>query len=277
MKYLLRRYPDMAEVSPVFVVEMNSRSPDWDWLRWTARWTAEVLIQMKDFLRRFPGKSEVSCAFVVEMNVRALISSKDLLHRYPDVAEVSRAFVWDEWRSPDPNEGLPAQISRHGWGEMHHWVCFHTRVATFWLMLVCSTMAWLKCGGPAPGSAHVWYLGLAKTVYMHRIWPYIRWFPCQKYRVYTVYIWFWLTLMVFDPLHLSAPHKLPLQLATTTCHCNLSLQLVIATCNHCSLPLQLVTAAFTSTSHCNLSLQLAPATCHCNLSLQLVTAACHCN
>jgi len=28
MKDLLRRYPDMAEVSPAFVVEMNSRSPD---------------------------------------------------------------------------------------------------------------------------------------------------------------------------------------------------------------------------------------------------------
>ena len=31
-------------------------------------------------------------------------------------------------------------------------------------------------------------------VYMHHIWPYIWWFPCQKYRIYTVYIWFWPTL-----------------------------------------------------------------------------------
>ena len=25
-------------------------------------------------------------------------------------------------------------------------------------------------------------VGLARTVYVHRIWPYILWFPCQKYR-----------------------------------------------------------------------------------------------
>jgi hypothetical protein len=28
---------------------------------------------------------------------------------------------------------------------------------------------------------------------MHRIWPYIWWYPCQ-YRLYTVYVWFWPTL-----------------------------------------------------------------------------------
>jgi hypothetical protein len=38
------------------------------------------------------------------------------------------------------------------------------------------------------------WLGLARTVCMHRIWPYIWWFPCQKYRIYTVHIWFWPTL-----------------------------------------------------------------------------------
>ena len=37
-------------------------------------------------------------------------------------------------------------------------------------------------------------LGLARTVYIHRIWPYIWWFPCQIYRIYTVFIWFWPTL-----------------------------------------------------------------------------------
>jgi hypothetical protein len=37
-------------------------------------------------------------------------------------------------------------------------------------------------------------LGLARTVYMHRIWPYIWWSPCQNHRIYTVYIWFWPTL-----------------------------------------------------------------------------------
>ena len=36
--------------------------------------------------------------------------------------------------------------------------------------------------------------GLARTVYIHRIWPYIWWFPCLKYRMCTVYICFWPTL-----------------------------------------------------------------------------------
>jgi len=31
------------------------------------------------------------------------------------------------------------------------------------------------------------YIGLARTVYTHRIWPYVWWFPCQIYRIYTVY------------------------------------------------------------------------------------------
>jgi hypothetical protein len=33
------------------------------------------------------------------------------------------------------------------------------------------------------------FVGLANTVYIHRIWPYIRWFFCQKYRIHTVYIY----------------------------------------------------------------------------------------
>ena len=41
---------------------------------------------------------------------------------------------------------------------------------------------------------HVW---LTRTVYMHRIWPYILWLTCQKLCVYTVYIWFWPTLPTF--------------------------------------------------------------------------------
>jgi hypothetical protein len=28
---------------------------------------------------------------------------------------------------------------------------------------------------------------LARNVYIHRIWPNVLWFPCQKYRIYTVY------------------------------------------------------------------------------------------
>ena len=39
-----------------------------------------------------------------------------------------------------------------------------------------------------------WYnLGLVRTVHIHRTWPYIRWFPCQNYRIHSVCIWFWPT------------------------------------------------------------------------------------
>jgi hypothetical protein len=36
---------------------------------------------------------------------------------------------------------------------------------------------------------------LARTVCIHRIWPYTGWFPCQ-YTIYTPYIWFWPTLHI---------------------------------------------------------------------------------
>ena len=38
-------------------------------------------------------------------------------------------------------------------------------------------------------------IGLAKTVFVRRLWPYIWWFSSQKHRMYTVYIWFWPTLV----------------------------------------------------------------------------------
>ena len=51
------------------------------------------------------------------------------------------------------------------------------------------------------------WLGLARTVYTHRIWPYIWWFPCQKYHIYTVYIWFWPTQYMTIPLVNFLPKK----------------------------------------------------------------------
>ena len=47
---------------------------------------------------------------------------------------------------------------------------------------------------PRVGQNYKIQLGLARTVWIHRIWPYIWWFPCQIYRIYTAYIWFWPTL-----------------------------------------------------------------------------------
>jgi len=35
------------------------------------------------------------------------------------------------------------------------------------------------------------WLELARTVYLHHIWPYVWWFPCQNY---CLHMWFWPTL-----------------------------------------------------------------------------------
>jgi hypothetical protein len=35
------------------------------------------------------------------------------------------------------------------------------------------------------GEAYWLWLRSARTVYRHRTWPYIWWYPCQKYRIYT--------------------------------------------------------------------------------------------
>jgi len=42
------------------------------------------------------------------------------------------------------------------------------------------------------------YVGLARTVNIHCIWPYIWLIPCKKYRICTVYIWFWPTLKLWN-------------------------------------------------------------------------------
>ena len=39
-------------------------------------------------------------------------------------------------------------------------------------------------------------VGLARAVYMHHEWQYIWWFPCQKFCVCTVYVWFWPALLL---------------------------------------------------------------------------------
>jgi hypothetical protein len=71
-------------------------------------------------------------------------------------------------------------------------------------------------------------IGLARTIYKHRIWPYIWWFPCQKYRIYTVYIGFWPTLrMCFCACRCSSLHTsgclgggVGKKRACKTCYCH---------------------------------------------------------
>ena len=44
----------------------------------------------------------------------------------------------------------------------------------------------------AGNSSNTWLY----TVYYNQLWPYIRWYLCQKYRIHTIYIWFWPTLYI---------------------------------------------------------------------------------
>jgi len=46
---------------------------------------------------------------------------------------------------------------------------------------------------------YVVWLGLARTIYIRRIRPYIWWNFCQKYCIHTVYIWFGPTLRMTHP------------------------------------------------------------------------------
>jgi len=62
----------------------------------------------------------------------------------------------------------------------------------------------ISCGTPADGGggrrvtsqAQNISVGLAKTVYIRIYTPYTWWFLSQKYRMYTVYIWFWPSLYI---------------------------------------------------------------------------------
>jgi hypothetical protein len=79
--------------------------------------------------------------------------------------------------------------------------------------------------GQYPAVAGDWHntpLGLARTVYIHRIWPYIWLFSCQTYHTFTVYIWFWptKTLHFMHPLdcRLWRPINLLFPVIDTTRH-----------------------------------------------------------
>ena len=52
-------------------------------------------------------------------------------------------------------------------------------------------------------------LGLARTVSIHRIWPYVWWVLCQNYRIYTVHIWLWPTLCTIDSSSVVTPARAP--------------------------------------------------------------------
>jgi len=48
------------------------------------------------------------------------------------------------------------------------------------------------------------FLGVARIVYVHRIWPYIWWYPCQKHRIYTVYTY--VCMVLVNPVHFMRRH-----------------------------------------------------------------------
>jgi hypothetical protein len=69
------------------------------------------------------------------------------------------------------------------------------RCTSTWSVWVLSRSTWhVRYFCASTKISYIICTGLARTVYIHHIWPYIWWFPCQKYRIYTVYIWFWPTL-----------------------------------------------------------------------------------
>jgi hypothetical protein len=87
----------------------------------------------------------------------------------------------------------------HLWPKVKHWVLNFPDPLGFYAFI------------------YMTFLRLARTVYMHRIWPYIQWFPCQKYRIYTVYIWFWPTLEI---LYLPSDKECSVIQAASTRHCS---------------------------------------------------------
>ena len=69
-----------------------------------------------------------------------------------------------------------------------------------WCGYICSETAslWFEFGYVQ----HIHRVGQNRVyVYMHRIWPYIWWFPCQKHGIYTIYAWFWPTLHIRSSMH----------------------------------------------------------------------------
>jgi len=67
-------------------------------------------------------------------------------------------------------------------------------------------------------ASHCILKGIAITLYVHRIWPYIWWFLSQKHRISTVYVWFWPTLNTHTITHsMDTSHCVLKQHAARTC------------------------------------------------------------
>jgi len=103
-------------------------------------------------------------------------------------------------------------------------------------------------------------VGLARSVYIYLHAPYIWWFPSQKYRVYTVYIWFRPTLRMYgSSLARSTVHMLYVRIykfTTWYTTCSLSLPSFLPCLQHAACySLQLVTTAqlLTLSITCSLS------------------------
>ena len=88
-------------------------------------------------------------------------------------------------------------------------VCLAVRASKLDFRLAMSSACIVEDQGGETRGFVSWMLkvGSARTVYSHCIWPYVWWFPCQKYRLYTVYIWFWPALAIGCCLLVSATKK----------------------------------------------------------------------
>ena len=116
-------------------------------------------------------------AFNVQFNAHHRNSSSHVLQQPSPRCVCPLCFFCNPWQL---FFGAPFWYFTCNYGVLIHASSDYTIPAFFFL----SSLLYTSC------------LGLARTVYIHRIWPYIWSFSCQKYRIYTVYVWLWPTLLM---------------------------------------------------------------------------------
>jgi hypothetical protein len=138
------------------------------------------------------------------------------LPKRPETCRYTVFHISDSSKKDLPRHLTPQHLKHYYEGEL---TCTTMSTCTWALLFslcirACTHVAHpLKTEGAASKACpYDKWVGLARTVYIHCIWPFSWWFPCQQYRIYTVYIWFWPTLIVcelppplqFDPDDLSS-------------------------------------------------------------------------
>ena len=89
------------------------------------------------------------------------------------------------------NKCAPAWPGRP-WGAGHH----QSWAVLFWC---CADTGSCTTAGALCSSAANFYIGLARTVYIRRVWSYISWFPCQECRIYLHRIYIYIYMVLANP------------------------------------------------------------------------------